>query len=57
MHHRAKFCTDRSNRWQDMAVFIFFQNGGHAPSLICCTPTWDYLRRVVGSVYRCAKFG
>jgi len=30
LSHRAKFRGDRSNRCGDMAIFRFFQDGGHA---------------------------
>ena len=34
LSHRAKFRGDRSNRCQDIAIFGFFQDGGHPPSWI-----------------------
>jgi len=35
LRRRAKFCRNRSNRGQDMAIFRFFQDGGRPPSWIC----------------------
>jgi len=40
MRHRAEFCGDRLNRCRDMAVYHFFQYGGHLPSWICCARVW-----------------
>ena len=37
MHHQAKCGADRSNHCQDMAVFPFFQDGGHPPCWIRVT--------------------
>ena len=34
LHYRAKFRLSRSNRGRDMAIFRFFQDGGHPPSWI-----------------------
>ena len=34
VRYHAKFCADRSRRCGDMAVFVFFQDGGRPPSLI-----------------------
>ena len=35
MRHRAKFCDDRANRFRDMAIFRFFQDGGRPPFWMC----------------------
>jgi len=40
LRHRAKFRGDRSNRCGDMAIFRFFQDGGHPPSWICDARVW-----------------
>jgi len=37
--------------------FSIFQDGGRTSSWICYTRAWDHLRKVVGSLYRRAKFG
>jgi len=34
-YERAKFCQNRSNRGQDIAILRFFQDGGRPPSWIC----------------------
>ena len=57
MRHHAKFCADRSKHCQVVAVFSIFQDGGRTSSWICYTRAWDHLRKVVGSLYRRAKFG
>jgi len=47
MHQGTKFrgsrsncCWDIPNRCWDMAIFRFFQDGGHPPLWICCTIVW-----------------
>ena len=35
--HRAKFRQDRSNRYGDIAINRFLQDGGRPPSWICWT--------------------
>jgi len=47
---------NRSKRGRDMAIFRFFQDGGHPPSWICYVCS-DNTRRAFGGLYRCAKFG
>ena len=46
--HRARFRQNRSNCGRDMAIFRFFQDGGHPPSWICneCVGT-TYERHLV----------
>ena len=40
LRHRAKFRGDRSNGCGDMAIFRFFQDGGHPPSWISDAHVW-----------------
>jgi len=40
LRHRAKFLADRSNRCGDIAIFLFFQDGGRPPSWICDAHVW-----------------
>ena len=35
MRHHAKFRGYRSNRYRDVAIIRFLQDGGRPPSLIC----------------------
>jgi len=35
LRRHDKFCRNRSNHGQDMAIFLFFQDGGRPPSSIC----------------------
>jgi len=40
LHHHAKLRGNQSNRCGDMAIFRFFQYGGHPPSWICSAHVW-----------------
>jgi len=40
MRQQTKFFGDRSNRCRDMAIYHFFQYGGHPPFWICCALFW-----------------
>jgi len=57
MRHRAKFCANRSRHCGDMAVFVFFQDGGRPPSWICYTPVWTIHEVYFGGLCHCATFG
>jgi len=54
MSHPAKFCCDRLNRCEDIAIFKFLK------WRICFifTHAWDHIRRVhvLGGLYRFANF-
>ena len=56
MHHRAKFCANRSRRCGDMAVFVF-QDGGRPPSWICYKCVWTTHEVYFGGLCHCTKFG
>ena len=56
LHRLAKFDGNRSNRYRDMTIFRFFQDGGHPPSWICFVCS-NHPQRAFGGLYRCAKFG
>ena len=42
----AKFRGDQSNRCWDMAIFLFFQDGGRAPSWICDERVWPLTKGI-----------
>jgi len=56
VHHHAKFRDDRSNVSEIWRVFIFPRWRPSAILSLWCTRL-DHPRRVLGGLYRCAKFG